>query len=516
MPLLWGGLCLGLWALLDAFSRFTKAQQTKASLPKLGALLLLSLGAMVAWRSASAQNTLAAALCLAGIALAAHLSAKADLARAARVAAWGWLLAGLCNAALGLIQYFGWTDEPTGVAFGFLRQRNHLATLCNISLLALLYLWWAHAPRLPAATTPAPTAQSHWHRLGLLAAAVLPTAALAASCSRTGLLELLIWLSSAAVFVWRSPRLRRLECPKRLRLRRDLIWLIAQIVVLYAVCVYALPKLSGSPETLLGRVTQLAPTQQGEVHDARRLLWSNTLTLIQQNPLAGVGWRELAYALRMADFDAAHRFTEQADNAHNLLLHFAAELGVPFTALWLGALLWLVLRGRPWRVDSAHRLLGWSVLLLLGIHSLVEYPLWYAPFQIALGLSAGLVFSSASPQPFTSKPSQPTTSLRPAGIGLAGIAFIAFCGYALFDYHRIRQIFIPQPERSAGYQADPFAQGQQSWLFADYVRFATLVTTPVTPENAREMRTLAQQTLHFSPEPRVLEVLRQAENAILK
>ena len=30
--------------------------------------------------------------------------------------------------------------------------------------------------------------------------------------------------------------------------------------------------------------------------------------------------------------------------------------------------------------------MAWAVLAVIGLHSLLEYPLWYGPFQIAFGL----------------------------------------------------------------------------------------------------------------------------------
>lgn len=88
--------------------------------------------------------------------------------------AWGWLLAGLCNALFGLVQYLGWTDEARGLAFGFLRQRNNFATLCNIALIALIYLWH----------------QKQIHKVWALASGLLLVAGLAATTSRAGLLGL--------------------------------------------------------------------------------------------------------------------------------------------------------------------------------------------------------------------------------------------------------------------------------------------------------------------------------------
>jgi hypothetical protein len=155
-------------------------------------------------------------------------------------------------------------------------------------------------------------------------------------------------------------------------------------------------------------------------------------------------------------------------------------------------------------------------MLVIGIHSLVEYPMWYAPFQIALGLSAGLVFV----QPVQHQAAITTTLRNPVSSpiwhGLAGISLICFCTYAAFDYHRVSQLFIAENDRSSLYRNGTFGKAEASWLFAAQVRFAKLITTPVTPENAEQMRILGREVLHFSPEPLVFKVLLEADRAPLK
>ena len=486
-PLLWGGACLGLWLALDAFR--TAPPNPAQPIRKLFWLLLASLASMIAWRSRELQNTLAAALCLASIGLAATLPAKADQRKIARILAWSWLIAGLVNAAMGLTQYFAQTAEPLGTAFGFLRQRNHLSTLCNIALLSLLYLWTQRLTK-PSTMRPAD------HFCAGIACAVL-TAALAATCSRAGLLELAI----CTVFILAYAITNR---------HRKLLLAVALAALFYVVWAYALPLLSGSPETIFGRIAQTSAA--AELQNSRRLLWRNTLTLIQSQPLLGVGWRELAISLRTADFELATRFEEQADNAHNLPLQFAAELGVPFTALWFALFAWLIVQSKPWQTRIPAQRLAWGVMMVIGIHSLLEYPLWYAPFQIALGLSAGLVFL----RPISDQAPTATSVRIPIWQGLAGMTLICFCTYAAFDYHRVRQLFIAEDERASIYRSNTYAQAEASWLFAAQVRFAKLTTTPVTPDNAEQMRRLAHEVLHFSPEPLVLKVLLEAEQAPLK
>ncbi len=490
-PLLWGGACLALLLIIG------KQPKTTYFAPQLRGFyaLLLLLGGMMAWRSPNAPNAIAGLLSLASIGLAAHLAANLGAISAARLLAWGSLLGGLCNALLALVQYLGWTAEPAGTAFGLLRQRNQMATLCNISLLALLYLWLQTPKRFFNAVTP------------LLAgfSTFILTAALAATASRTGLLQLVAGLVAIGIHsatAYPHDRWRLLAA--------------AGLAVLgYVGSAVLLPWLTQMPETVLARINytaDMALAAQSQLGDSRRPLWQNTSVLIAQSPWWGVGWRELAYALRMTDFGAAPRFPDQADNAHNLPLQLAAELGLPFAVLWLGGLAVGCLRLKPWRAHAAHQRLAWGVLAVIGIHSLLEYPLWYAPFQITLGLAVGLALANATPlttpltTPLVTPSSAPSSPKNRVQQGV-GVVLLLFYAYAAFDYHRISQLFLPVTERSALYRDGAMAKAQASWLFAAQVRYAQLNTTALTPANAAQQYQLAKEVLHFSPEPRVFNIL---------
>jgi len=478
-PLLWGGSCLALIAI-------TTKPTNKALLSPLFLVLLTSLGLMIAWRSNSSANAVAAGLCLMSIGLSAQWAANISEQDFTSVIAWGWLFAGVVNAVLGLLQYFGFTQEASSVAFGFLRQRNQLASLCNLALLALLYLW--HLKRL---STPLTT----------VCAGVL-VAALAATCSRAGALQLftlsltLIWIALG----------KRTSPATQHQIRAALVF----VLLTYTFCAWLLPTISGAPESVASRVMSMASNSGLPLQDSRRVLWDNTLTLIQQSPLLGHGWRELAYALRMSDFGDAIRFDEQADHAHNLPLQLAAELGLPFTVLWFCAIVWLVLRYKPWATRAPSQALGWGVLLIITIHSLLEYPLWYAPFQMATGFACGLLFKQAVPQAAANLVVQhggltgqyPQTLQR-----IFGGFLLIFCLYAAFDYHRVTQLFVPPAERSQLYQNQTLAHAEKSWLFANQVLYAKLIITPITESSAHEQYQRAKQVLHFSPEPNVFKLL---------
>jgi metal-sulfur cluster biosynthetic enzyme len=247
---------------------------------------------------------------------------------------------------------------------------------------------------------------------------------------------------------------------------------------------------------------------------SRIALWSNVLHLIGLKPWFGWGWGELDYAHFITAYPGV-RFCNILDNAHNLPLHLAVELGIPAALLLCGLLAWLVVRARPWRESRGERQTAWVVLALIGLHSLLEYPLWYGPFQIAVVLAVWILWctpkqASGPTQEGCTASGQIASATRRIGIqqvrSVAAV-LIAALAYAAWDYHRISQVYKAPSLRSSAYRDDPLGKVQDSWLFRNQVRFAVLTLSTVTPDNAQTLNALARQLLHFSPEARVVEKL---------
>ena len=287
--------------------------------------------------------------------------------RLASVAAMAWLAAGLLSCAIGLFQYFGgggsllpWVSQAElGQAFANLRQRNQFASLSSISLAALVWF----SARTPVARLPRHQQVLVWLAAGLLAAGN------AASSSRTGLVQLFMLCALAGVWgAWRRPLVLRV---------------LLLSVAVYIVAALLLPWIAGLDPTLHGALARLHAGD--DACSSRLTLWSNVLHLIAQKPWLGWGWGELDYAHYVSAYNGP-RFCDILDNAHNLPLHLAVELGVPLAVLLCGGAAWWVLQRRLWAETEPARQLAWSVLAIVLLHSLLEYPLWYGPFQMAVGL----------------------------------------------------------------------------------------------------------------------------------
>ena len=392
----------------------------------------------------------------------------------AAVIAGGWAIAAVASSAIALGQYFGladafspWVNAPgAGQAYANLRQRNQFATLTVMGLAALL--WWDSRGR---------------NRRLVGAGVVLLAAGCAASASRTGLLQLGVLIALTAL--WPQPQ----------RNRRLTLCLLG--AVSYLAAALFLPRVL---QLILGieaphiwdRITT------GEGCASRTVLWGNVLYLIAQKPWLGWGWGQLDYAHYVTLYPGA-RFCDILDNAHNLPLHLAVEFGLPLALALLLGLAVLVIRARPWAERDATRQLAWSVLAVIGLHSLLEYPLWYGPFEIAAVLAIVLLWPARA----ESRPPPRAAALR---LPLA-VLVLAMTLYAAWDYRRVSQIYLPYEARLPEYREDTLDKVRDSRLFRDQALFAELTLTELTPANAEWTLATARRLLRYSPEPRVIEKL---------
>ena len=420
-------------------------------------------------------------LVAAGVAAVLLVLWPRDAERGATVAATGWLAAAGLSALIALLQYFDleaplfpWVNiAQPGQAFGNLRQPNQLASLLVIGALALR--WWVQAGRVPVGAA--------------LALGALLMAALAATASRVGLVAL---LACGALVAWWALRAGR---------GQRAVLAVGGAVALYVLAALALPQLAQWADGVAGR-DMLERLRTGEsTCGSRLILWRNVLHLISLKPWTGWGWGELDYAHYITLYEGA-RFCHILDNAHNLPLHLAVELGVPVALLACALAAWAVWRGRPWAERQPARQLAWGVLLAIGIHSLVEYPLWYGPFQIAALACAWLLWATRE----GARPAWPAWVRHAAASTL--LCAVAYAGW---DYHRISQVYLTADQRSPAYRDDPMGEARKSWLYADVVLFAEVTSRPATRDNAGWMLPAALATLHFSPEPRV--VIKVIESA---
>ncbi len=401
--------------------------------------------------------------------------------------ALGLVCASVVASVIGLLQYFlgdpgivGVQPSTQGQAIGNLRQRNQQASLLSMGVWALLWLvergsvprWWRGG-----------RVGTVWVAPGVLALLAVGSAATA---SRTGGLQWLLVVGLACFW----PAARR--------------YALAALAV-YVLAAWVLPVLLEQAGGGVSKGMFKRFLGEDADYDSRTVLWSNVVHLIAQKPWTGWGWGELDYAHYVTLFPGG-RFAVLVDNAHNLPLQLAVELGLPAAALLCGAVLGGVMWGAPWRERQPARQLAWGVLAIVGVHSLLEFPLWYGPFQLVVVLSVWLLCAQSLPRWMGAH------AVR-AGLAGATLAAVALGAWVGWDFYRVSQLYKPASERPVGLRNDTARKVGATPFFKEQVDFAALTTTRLTQANAAQVFAMANALLHFSPEPRVIEPL--IESAVL-
>lgn len=377
--------------------------------------------------AAIALGYLAWSACLA--ALGASLAAAFGRERVCRVLGWFVLAAGVALALLALAQVLGGPRSVFGAlpqrASASLGQANHVASGVALGLASALWLLGTGA--LPA--------------LAAAALGALLLSALSLTGSRSAWLYLAAFLALAA-WVWlkrRDPGSRRLLAAA------------AALVPLFAGLQWALGAVWPEAET-----ERLFDTVSGMAQRLR--LWHEAWILFLDAPLSGVGhgnfaWRHFLLASALpggAAVDGVYT------HAHNLFLHLLAELGLPgFLVLAVGLGFWLA-GFLPRLAEDG----GWwlsALLAVLLLHSMLEFPLWYAYF---LGL-ASLLLGVADARVLR----PPATRMLMLGrFGVAAGALLAALAAAMLyqSYRELTDAFARLDARARGGTAAEAARLRES------------------------------------------------------
>jgi O-antigen ligase len=273
------------------------------------------------------------------------------------------------NTLAGVLQHYRWntflnpviTAKTSYAVYGNTAQPNHFADYLALGLVSLGLLYVRFGMRV-------------W-QIVLLASPMLFVLAL--SGSRSSWLYLLF--ASGLAWFWQR------RDPKLLPLFRYSALLLAGFAIMHLVV--QIPWLSGAGGSVTTAERLFGENASGGI---RLFLWKEAALIFAQYPLLGAGFGQFAFQhLQLADTLQNVAVTGLYNNAHNLVMQIAAEGGLVGLLILLGALgLWFwhgVVRGAQF---TLYHWWGYAVLAVLGIHSLLEYPLWYAYF---IGVAALLL-----------------------------------------------------------------------------------------------------------------------------
>lgn len=376
------------------------------------------------------------------------------------------LVAGLLSTVVATVQLFFpaaadglWIAHATtpGRAIGNIRQPNQLSTLLLWGAAAAV--WW----------TARRGASSVW-----LAAALLPlVAAVAMTASRTGTVGVVLLAAWGLID-------RRL--PGRLRL------VLIGSLAAYALAWGGLSVWADQGGEFYGR-SVVDKTLHGDASSSRGGIWRDTLGLIAGQPWAGVGLGAFNFAWSTSVFP--QRPVAFFDHTHNLPLQLAVELGVPVALAILGLLAAAVWRARGGLTDpdpatALDARTALFMLVMVGVHSQLEYPLWYLYFLFPAAVMLGHLLGQAGAAPGTAPvagPDEGTAGRTGRALAVAGTLLASATVWSAVQYHHVRVIF--EPERSWGEPMSleaRIARGQGSVLFGQHADYAqvTMAERPGT------------------------------------
>ena len=277
----------------------------------------------------------------------------------------GFMLLGAeLNALVGLAQHFHWrgvidhwVTSRMGVSiYGNLAQPNHFANQMALGLISLGLLGVTR--RIPVGLAPVLA-------LPLLFVMVL-------SGSRSSWLYLMV----LPLLAWRYGGGQS-----------EARWLVRYclLILIGFVAMHGVVKLPWLAAQDAGVTSLERLYQESGGNSIRLFLWYEAWLIWQDFPLLGAGFGQFAWQhfTRLPELGTP-TITGLYNNAHNLPLQVAAETGLAGVLLIGG---FLFAWWRRVRRDVCSHWLWWGVGIcaVLGLHSMLEYPLWYAYF---LGVAA--------------------------------------------------------------------------------------------------------------------------------
>ncbi len=380
------------------------------------------------------------------------------------------------GAAVGVLQHFGWhtwfdslvVRKVSYSLYGNVAQPNHYADYISLGLISLGLLFQYGKLR--------------WLHVLILVVPLLFVLTLAGS-------------RSAWIYLVYATLLAFLYSGRTLDLKKTKYFMLALLAGFALMhLLVQLPFLAGAgEETDTWRRLMNSDTNGS----ARLYLWREALVMFQQHPFVGVGFGQFAlHHLALLPVLDGGSFPGLYNNAHNVLFQLAAETGLSGLLIFVGALLPWFLGLRSATAKHAVYFWGYGVLGIMAIHSLLEYPLWYAYFIAIISLLLG-VFDEKH------------FSVELRLLGRAALALILCMGIAVLlqtkvAYVQLKSVLnIKQVSASNEEKAMRMYQGlyalQAGSMVSPYAKLFLAAYTDVSPKNVDSKLSYNQQAMSYIP-----------------
>ena len=376
-----------------------------------------------------------------------------------------FLMTGTATGVIAICQWLtldayipGMVDMQRAVRpYANFAQPNNMATFLLMSLLACLYLYEKKK------------VDTKW----LIPAVFMMLMSLALSQSRTS------WLACICIIVYLAYQ--------QFKGYISIKWYyVTAWAALFVGFVIMLP-------TIGGFLTQLADTQIKSVDIARRAtgdmsrlaIWNQMLHAIADRPWFGYGWNQtsVAYTLVSDHFQGP----VWVRSAHNFILDFilwnGLIIGIPFLA-YFGY--WAYQLNK--HVNSTESVIGILMIGAVLIHSMLEFPQYYAYFLLPVGFIIGLVQCQQS----NIKMITLSPNYMRAGYAVSLVLLILI----VRDY----SVMVPKLNQSMRYEQTPkkITNQDQIYLLEEFDRRIEWIRmNPYSKVNAEQLEDIREMVLNY-------------------
>jgi O-antigen ligase len=414
------------------------------------------------------------------VVLGSHLRRELNWEKFVSMLAWCLVLAGIINVGIVVLQFVIKTGGvipflPNLSSYGALSQQNHFADFCALATSSLIYLFAKER------------FSSSFFYLLLVCFIVM----LSLSGSRSVWLYLTI-ITFLLAFTYKKNVNQKKDSKTIYRAYRSGILLIPLFVLTQLIIHFFVPNefVNLPTERLLEGLT--ASTS------IRFQFWYDSLRIFLQSPWLGIGAGKLTTnTFMIIDTPTAMASKRVFEHAHNLFLHILAEMGIGAVIVVLVGL-WAWIKSFKWREINLETCWLISLLAVLSIHSMLEYPLWFTFF---LGIAAVLL-GAGNEKFITIKLSKPRSWFIRSALLLLLILGTLNLATMFIANRKLESWFITYAFENINVQ-EKVDWARKNSLLSPYGDLMYAMSTKINSENIDDITIANQSAMDFRPFPTI-------------
>ncbi|PKO47623.1 MAG: hypothetical protein CVU29_01920 [Betaproteobacteria bacterium HGW-Betaproteobacteria-22] len=484
----WLAAALGMLAMLPLLIKKNTIQIPKISLIFWGLSLLLLIQLVTGVMHSTQYALLILSYLLWGgllTILGQHLYKELGLEKLAITLAWALFIAGMINIGIFTLQIVSHTGGyisflPNLVGYGPFSQVNHFADFVTLATASLIYLY----------------AKGRFSLSFFILIFVCFLIMLTFSGSRSA------WFYLIALSILGGiTHKKMLESQPDPKSSDKLLYVscmllpaftLIQIIIYYTV-----------PSELVNLSTgRMVEAITANTNSARIQIWHDSLRLLFQSPWLGIGAGNMRYeSFMLLSNPKSLSFNRMFEHSHNLFIHLLTEMGI---VACLIVLIGLVAWGRAFKWHTLNLEKWWLISLLatIGIHSMLEYPLWYAYFlgivAILLGAGDGKAFSLELGKLPIIAGQKSKQALLHVGL-ISALLLSAINLYTLLVANLKLESWIQNYVQENINQQSDLNWVKQHSLLAPYAQFMHAMSATINIEEIDEKVNLSESVMRFRP-----------------